>query len=65
MNEVTYRVIVDDRVQARDMDLTTALTLAEALFHKWYDEPRLAITIEREDSHACTMAMESEYEIAK
>lgn len=49
MNEYEYKVVVDNKVYARDMDLQTALTLTEALFNKWHGETNLAITIERED----------------
>ena len=57
MDEYEYKVLVDGKVYARDMDLDTALTLTKALFDKWYLEPHVAITIEREDNR-CTMVME-------
>lgn len=49
MLEQKYKVIVDNQIYARDMDLNTALTLTQALFDKWHSESNLAITIERED----------------
>jgi hypothetical protein len=64
MMEQKYRVIVDKQVYARDMDLTTALTLTEALFNKWHSEPTLAITIEREEDMRCEMVEEDRIEVS-
>ena len=53
MEEVTYSVIVEKEVIARDMTLTNALTLAQALFDKWYNEKALAVTIQRNELEKC------------
>lgn len=65
MLEQKYRVLVDKQVYARDMDLSTALTLTEALFTKWHSEANLAITIEREDDMRCEMVVEDRVEVSK
>ena len=59
----TYRVIVDKQVYAKEMDLTTALLLTQALFEKWHSEANLVITIEREDNDGCTMSIEDVIEV--
>ena len=60
----SYKVIVDGQVYAGDMELETALILVEALFNKWYQESKLAITVQRE-SNEPTMAVEEKIELAK
>lgn len=55
MPQYTYRVLVDKQIYARDMELATALILVQALFDKWYNEPNLAITVEREDDRCVTV----------
>lgn len=60
----SYKVIVDGQVYARDMELETALTLVEALFNKWYQESKLAITVQRESDEP-VMAVEEKIELAK
>lgn len=58
MGEFEYTVMYSDgKIVARGMNLTDALTLVEALFHKNYLEPDLAVTIQREDPH-CLMVEE-------
>ena len=59
MEEYEYKVLVDGKVYAGEMNLDTALTLTKALFDKWYNEANLAITIEREDNR-CTLAVEED-----
>ena len=39
MPEYEFTVALDNTVVAADMDLNTALILAEALFKKYYAEP--------------------------
>lgn len=60
----SYKVIVDGQVYAGDMELETALILVEALFNKWYHEPKLAITVQRESDEP-VMAAEEKIELAK
>lgn len=43
-----FSVIVADEVLARGMEIDTALTLAEGLFTKYYNEPDMKVTIARE-----------------
>ena len=49
MTETKYIVKMDDRIIAKDMVLEDALVLVEGLFNKYFAEPGLAITIERQD----------------
>ena len=65
MPQYTYKVLVDKQVYARDMDLSTALLLTQALFDKWHSEANLAITIEREDNNTCEMLIEDKIEVTK
>ena len=44
-----YNVIMKDNVIAQHMELQDAMIFVEALFQKYYLEPKLAITIVRED----------------
>ena len=53
MPEYEYRVAIDGKVIAGDMDLTTALILAEALFKKYYAEPRLEVIVTRVEKAVC------------
>ena len=52
MPEFDYRVALDDKVVAGSMDLATALILAEALFKKYYMEPKLNVSIIRVEKSA-------------
>ena len=63
MPKNSYEVLVDGQVYARDMDLDTALVLVEGLFDKWYQEPNLAITIQRENQDVCESAIEDKIEL--
>ena len=53
MPEYEFNVALDGRVVAGDMDLATALILAEALFKKYYAEPKLDVTIIRAERATC------------
>lgn len=59
----SYKVLVDGQVYARDMELSTALILVEGLFDKWYSEPNLAITIQRESNSLTECAVEDKLEV--
>ena len=51
MNEEKYTVIVDDQeIAGKHMKLKFALALADKLFEKYYNEPNLKISIQREDT---------------
>ena len=52
MNEYRYSILVDDEVIAKDMLLSNAMIMAEALFQKWYSEADLTISIKREDNNS-------------
>ena len=47
MDEFTYTVLMDDNPVAEKMDLEHALTLAKALFEKYYREDDISVTIQR------------------
>ncbi len=53
MPEYEFVVALDNTVVARDMDLATALILAEALFKKYYAEPKIDVTISRIEKATC------------
>jgi hypothetical protein len=53
MPEYEFVVALDDTVVARDMDLATALILAEALFKKYYAAPKIEVTISRIEKGKC------------
>lgn len=61
----SYKVLVDDQVYARDMELSTAMVLVEGLFDKWYQEPNLAITIQRESDSPTACAVEDKIEVTR
>ena len=54
MGEYEYSVIENGDVIARGMTLHNALTFVKAIFDESYNEPSLALTIQREDTH-CIM----------
>ena len=53
MPEYEFTVALDNTVVAGDMDLNTALILAEALFKKYYAEPGIQVTISRIEKARC------------
>ena len=53
MPEYEFTVALDNTVVAGDMDLNTALILAEALFKKYYAEPEIQVTISRIEKARC------------
>lgn len=57
MGEFEYSVIERGNVIAHGMTLHNALTFVKALFEEGYNEPTMAITIQREDNH-CIMVEE-------
>lgn len=50
MDNRKYQVLAGSHVVADNMDLATAILMAEAMFHKYYDEVTLSITIRAMDS---------------
>ena len=53
MIEDKYKVLVDNVVFARDMDIRTATILVKALFEEYYNDYTMAVTIKREDRTDC------------
>lgn len=49
MEENRYKVLIDNEVVAKDMDIKTATVLVKALFEEYYNDYAMAVTIKQED----------------
>lgn len=49
MNNIKYRVLLDDKVIAERMDIEIALALVKALFEKYYNDHSITISIKEEE----------------
>ena len=53
MEEKKYKVLINNEVVAKDMDIRTATVLVRALFEEYYNDCTMAITINQEDRVIC------------
>lgn len=53
MEEKKYKVLINNQVVAKDMDIRTATVLVRALFEEYYNDYTMAVTIKQEDRAAC------------
>ena len=53
MEEKKYKVLINNEVVAKDMDIRTATVLVRALFEEYYDDCTMAVTINQEDRVIC------------
>lgn len=53
MIENRYKVLIDNEVIARDMDIRTATILVRTLFDEYYNDPTISVTIKREEVVSC------------
>lgn len=58
-----YNVIMKDNVIAQHMELQDAMIFVEALFQKYYLEPKLAITVVREDGSNDVLESDVSYSV--
>ena len=53
MEEKKYKVLINNEVVAKDMDIRTATVLVRALFEEYYNDCTIAVTINHEDRVIC------------
>ena len=53
MEEKKYKVLINNEVVAKDMDIRTATILVRALFEEYYNDYTMAVTIKQEDRAVC------------
>lgn len=53
MGENKYRVLINNTVVAKDMDIKTATVLVRALFEEYYNDYNMTISIKQEDRAVC------------
>lgn len=53
MEEKKYKVLINNEVVAKDMDIRTATVLVRALFEEYYNDCTMAVTINQEDRVIC------------
>ena len=53
MEEKKYKVLINNEVVAKDMDIRTATVLVKALFEEYYNDCTMAVTINQEDRVIC------------
>lgn len=53
MEEKKYKVLINNEVVAKDMDIRTATILVRALFEEYYNDCTMAVTINQEDRVIC------------
>ena len=49
MNELKYKILIDDKIVAERMGIEIALTLVKALFEKYYNDCSMTISIKEEE----------------
>lgn len=49
MNEMKYKILIDNKVIAERMDIEIALALVKALFEKYYNDHSMTISIKEEE----------------
>ena len=53
MGENRYKVLINNQVVAKDMDIKTATVLVRALFEEYYNDYTMTISIKQEDRAVC------------
>ena len=53
MYENKYRVVINNEVVAKDMDIRTATVLVRALFEEYYNDYTMTVSIKQEDRAVC------------
>lgn len=53
MEEKKYKVLINNEVVAKDMDIRTATVLVRALFEEYYNDYTMTVTIKQEDRAVC------------
>ena len=53
MEEKKYKVLINSKVVAKDMDIRTATVLVRALFEEYYNDYTMTISIKQEDKAVC------------
>lgn len=53
MGENKYKVLIDNKVVAKDMDIRTATVLVRALFEEYYNNYAMTVSIKQEDRAVC------------
>lgn len=53
MIENRYRVLINNEVVAKDMDIRTATVLVRALFEEYYNDYAMTVSIKQEDRAVC------------
>ena len=64
MEEKKYKVLIDSKVVASNMDIKTATVLVMALFEEYYNDYTMAVTIKQEDRAVCVSEDSSDNWIA-
>ena len=53
MGEKKYKVLINQEVVAKDMDIKTATILVKALFEEYYNDCNMTISIKEEERVTC------------
>ena len=53
MRERSFKVLINNQVVAKDMDLKTATILVRALFEEYYNDYTMTVSIKEEDRAVC------------
>ena len=53
MMDNRYKVLINNQVVAKDMDIKTATVLVRALFEEYYNDHNMTISIKQEDRAVC------------
>lgn len=53
MYEKKYRVLINNEVVAKDMDIKTATILVKALFEEYYNDYAMTVSVQEEDRAVC------------
>ncbi len=53
MYEKKYRVLINNEVVAKDMDIKTATILVKALFEEYYNDYAMTVSVKEEDRAVC------------
>ena len=50
MYEKRYKVLINDEIIAKDMNIRTAIVLVKALFEEYYNDYTMTVSIKQEDN---------------
>lgn len=53
MNKRSFKVLINNEVVAKNMDLKTATILVRALFEEYYNDSTMTVSIKEEDIAVC------------